>query len=84
MKKVRRIKKNSIYDVHCSVRNYLLQPNPVSATRTIFLGMILVAHLVEMMDSAVLDGVVKILSSNLARAINIFSAFTRIVLHHFI
>ena len=52
---MRRIRKNSIYDRYLSY---------ISAIRTIFLGVVLIAQLVEVADSAVLSGVAEVMSSN--------------------
>ena len=48
---MRRIKKNSIYD-----------DTYISAVRTIFYGVVSIAHLVEVTDSAVLGDVVEVVS----------------------
>ena len=53
---MRRIRKNSIYDV--------LANTYISAIRTIFFGVVSIAQLVEVTDSAVLDGVTAVVSSN--------------------
>ena len=50
---MRRIRKNSIYNMYCIS----------SAVRTIFLGAVSIAQLVEVADSAVLGGVVEVMSS---------------------
>ena len=61
------MKENSIYDVHCVI------DTDISDTRTIFSGcLVIVAQLVEVMESAVLGGVVAVVSSNPARTKNIF------------
>ena len=65
---MRRIKKNSVYDVHRIIR-YLYQ-----CFRTIFLGLVSVAQLVAVTDCAVLGGV----SSN-SLGSKYFVAFTGIV-----
>ena len=55
---MRCIRKNSISDVYC-ISQYLF-----SAIRTIFLGVLSIAQLAEVTDSAVLGGVVEVVSSN--------------------
>ena len=57
---MQRIKKNSIYDVYYIIRYY------VFATRIIFSGIVQIAQLVEVTDSAVQGGVVEVVSSNSA------------------
>ena len=51
----------------------------ISAIRTIFFGVVSIAQLVEVTDSAVLGGVAEVVSSNPRWVIKIFSAFTGIV-----
>ena len=51
----------------------------ISAIRTIFFGVVSIAQLVEVTDSAVLGGVSEVVSSNPRWVIKIFSAFTGIV-----
>ena len=51
----------------------------VSAIRTIFFGVVSMAQLVEVTDSAVLGGVAEVVSSNPRWVIKYFSAFTGIV-----
>ena len=51
------IRKNSIYDV------YYISHTNISAMRTIFSGVVSIAQLVEVTDSAVLGGVVEVVSS---------------------
>ena len=51
----------------------------VSAIRTIFFGVVSMAQLVEVTDSAVLGGVAEVESSNPRWVIKYFSAFTGIV-----
>ena len=51
----------------------------ISAIRTIFFGVVSIAQLVEMTDSAVLGGVAEVVSSNPRWVIKYFSAFTGIV-----
>ena len=51
----------------------------ISAIRTIFLGVVSIAQLVEVTDSAVLSGVAEVVSSNPRWVINYISAFTGIV-----
>ena len=50
-----------------------------SAIRTIFFGVVSIAQLVEVTDSAVLGGVAEVVSSNPRWVIKYFSAFTGIV-----
>ena len=64
---LRHIKKNSIYDVYGFIR-YLYQCYSSS-----LFGVVSIAQLVEVTDSAALGGVVEVVSSNPARVINIFS-----------
>ena len=56
----------------------------VSAIRTIFFGVVSMAQLVEVTDSAVLGGVAEVVSSNPRWVIKYFSAFTGIadLLYH--
>ena len=61
---MRRIRKNSIYDVY-------------SAIRTIFFGVVSIAQSVEVTDSAVLGGVAEVVSSNPSWAIKIFFGIFR-------
>ena len=70
---MRCIRKNSIYDVYC-ICQYLYQ-----RLRTIFFGVVSIAQLVEVTDSAVLGGVAEVVSSNPRWVIKYFSAFTGIV-----
>ena len=70
---MRRIRKNSIYDVYCIANTY------ISAIRTIFYGVVSIAQSVEVTDSAVLGGVAEVVSSNPRWAIKYFSAFSGIV-----
>ena len=56
---MRRIWKNPIYDVYC-ISQYLYQ----RYTKKAFLGVISIAQLVEVTDSAVLGGVAEVVSSN--------------------
>ena len=42
----------------------------ISATRIVFIGVVSIAQLVEVTDSAVLEGVVEVVSSNPALALN--------------
>ena len=65
---MRRIRKNSIYDVYCIIQRY-----------STFFGVVSIAQLVEVTDSAVLGGVAKVVSSNPTVGHKIFSAFTAIV-----
>ena len=58
---MRRIRKNSIYDVYCI--------SYISAIRTIFFGVVSIAQSVEVTDSAVLGGVAEVVSSNPSCAI---------------
>ena len=51
----------------------------ISAIRTIFFGVVSIAQLVEVTDSAVLGGVAEVVSSNPRWVIKYFSAFTGIV-----
>ena len=51
------IRKNSIYDVYCISRSYM------SAIRTIFIGVVYIAQLVEVTDSAVQGDLVEVVSS---------------------
>ena len=51
----------------------------ISAIRTIFFGVVSMAQLVEVTDSAVLGGVAEVVSSNPRWVIKYFSAFTGIV-----
>ena len=51
----------------------------ISAIRTIFLGVVSIAQLVEVTDSAVLSCVAEVVSSNPRWVIKYFSAFTGIV-----
>ena len=51
----------------------------VSAIRTIFFGVVSMAQLVEVTDSAMLGGVAEVASSNPRWVITYFSAFTGIV-----
>ena len=51
----------------------------ISALRTIFFGVVSIAQLVEVTDSAVLGGVAEVMSSNPRWVIKYFSAFTGIV-----
>ena len=51
----------------------------ISAIRTIFFGVVSIAQLVEVTDSAVLGGVAEVVSSNPRWVIKNFSAFTGIV-----
>ena len=51
----------------------------ISAIRTIFLGVVSIAQLVEVTDSAVLGGVVEVVSSIPVVGHKIFSAFSGIV-----
>ena len=55
---MRRIRKNSIYDVYC-ISQYLYQ----RCSKNLF-GVISMAHLVEVTDSAVLRGVAEVVSSD--------------------
>ena len=55
--KMRRISKNSIDDVYC-ISRYLYQ------RYSNIIGVVSIAHLVEMTDSAVLGGVAEVVSSN--------------------
>ena len=48
-----------------------LSHSNISTTQTISFGIVSVAQLVNVTDSAVLGGVIEVVSSNLARAINI-------------
>ena len=52
------IRKNSIYDCTALANTY------ISAIRTIFFGVVSIAQLVEVTDSAVLGGVAEVVSSN--------------------
>ena len=71
---MRRIRKNSIYDVYC-ISRYLYQ----CYSNNLF-GVVSIEHLVEVADSAVLGGVVEVVSSiPTVGHKNIFSAFTGIV-----
>ena len=56
---MRRIRKNSIYDVHC-ISQHLYQ----GYSNNLFGGVVSIAQLVEVTDSAVLGGVVEVVSSN--------------------
>ena len=57
---MRRIRKNSLYDVHC-ISRYLYQ----CCSNNLFgVGVVSIAQLVEVTDSAVLGGVVEVVSSN--------------------
>ena len=58
---MRRIRKNSIYDVYC-ISQYLYQ----RYSNNLFLGggVVSIAQLVEVTDSAVLGGVAEVVSSN--------------------
>ena len=49
------------------------------AIRTIFFGVVSIAQLVEVTDSAVLGGIAEVVSSNPRWVIKYFSAFTGIV-----
>ena len=51
------IRKNSIYDVYCISHTY------INAIRTIFNGVVSIAQLVDVTDSAVLGDVVEVVSS---------------------
>ena len=70
---MRRICKNSIDDV-CCISRYLYQRYSNN-----FFGVVSIAQLVEVMDSAVLGGVAEVASSNPRWVIKYFSAFTGIV-----
>ena len=70
---MRRIRKNSIYDVYC-ISQYLYQ----RYSNNLF-GVVSIAQSVEVTDSAVLGGVAEVVSSNPRWAIKIFSAFSGIV-----
>ena len=74
---MRRIRKNSIYDVYTALP--VLANTYISAIRTIFFGVVSIAQLVEVTDSAVLGGVAEVVSSNPRWVIKYFSAFTGIV-----
>ena len=54
---MRRVRKNSIYEVTASADTY------ISAIRTIFFGVFSIVQLVEVADSAVLGGIVEVVSS---------------------
>ena len=56
---MRRIKKNSIYDVYC-ISQYLYQRH----SNNLFLPVVSIAQLVLVTDSAVLGGVAEVVSSN--------------------
>ena len=70
---MRRIYKNSIDDVAC-INRYLYQRYSNN-----LLGVVSIAQLVEVTDSAVLGGVAEVVSSNPRWAIKYISAFTGIV-----
>ena len=56
---MRRIRKNSIYDVYC-ISQYLYQ----RYSNNLFNGVVSIAQSVEVTDSAVLGGVAGVVSSN--------------------
>ena len=70
---MRRIKKNSIYDVYC-ISQYLYERYSNN-----HFGVVSIAQSVEVTDSAVLGGVAEVVSSNPSWAIKYFSAFSGIV-----
>ena len=53
----------------------VLADTHISETRTILIGVVSIAQLVKVTDSAVLAAVLEIVSSNPARIINLFSVF---------
>ena len=57
---MRRIRKNSIYDVYC-ISQYLYQRY---SNNLLGGGVVLIAQLVEVTDSAVLGGAAEVVSSN--------------------
>ena len=68
---MRRIRKNSIYDVYC-ISQYLYQ----RYSNNFFGGVVSIAQSVEVTDNAVLGGVAEVVSSNPSWAIkNIFQHF---------
>ena len=70
---MRRIRKNTIYDVYC-ISQYLYQRYSIN-----LFGLVSIAQLVEVTNSAVLVGVAEVVSSNPRWVIKYFSAFTGIV-----
>ena len=64
---MRRIRKNSIYDVYC-ISQFLYQ----RYSNNLFFGVVSIAQSVEVTDSAVLGGVAEVVSSNSSRAIKIY------------
>ena len=72
---MRRIRKNSIYDVYC-ISQYLYQ----CYSNNLFFGgggVVSIAQSVEVTDSAVLGGVAEVVSSNPSSAIKIFFSIFR-------
>ena len=70
---MRRIRKNSIYDVYC-ISQYLYQRYSNN-----LLWVVSIAQSVEVTDSAVLGGVAEVVSSNPSWAIKIFFSIFGIV-----